>query len=113
MRVAGFVIVAALAACATPQHAAADPFEAAHPELLRGCVEDAGVERAALEACVGALARPCVAEDGGATSSHVLCWSAEHDVWRALISEAEAQMNARESAKDPARLAAANAAWAA
>lgn len=104
------VCLTLLAACATPR-ADADPFEAARPEHLRTCVERAGVSREALAQCVGALARPCVSEDGGATSSEVLCWSAEAHAWRVLDAQAQTRLQQAQTYRDPARLAAANAAW--
>lgn len=104
------VCLTLLATCATPR-ADADPFEAARPELLRTCVDAAGASREALTQCAGALARPCIAEDGGATSSEVLCWSAEAHEWRVLEAHAQTRLAEVQPYRDPARLAAADTAW--
>lgn len=45
--------------------------------------------------------------------SEVLCWSAEYDAWRAIIDGAAPSLAALEPGRDPARFAAANAAWSA
>jgi len=103
----------ALAACASPRPAHADPFTSAQPGLLHACVDAAGAQREALEGCLGALARPCIAQEGPSTMAEVLCWSAESQTWDQIIAAATTRLSAREQYRDPQRLAAANQAWAA
>jgi len=106
-------VVAALAFAAIAQCAPvrADPFESYNPDLIGGCVAAAGTDEAALRACYGAGASPCIAADGSTTNSYILCWSHEAGTWRELIQRAMTERNARYSYRDPQRLAAADAAW--
>jgi uncharacterized protein YecT (DUF1311 family) len=89
----------------------ADPFESPRPDLLRACVAEAGAERSAVMACLGASAHPCVATEGGATMGYMLCWDAEATTWRELIAEASAALTTQMSYRSPEQLAAANEAW--
>jgi uncharacterized protein YecT (DUF1311 family) len=105
------ICVLALAAMAGPAPAHADEFESYREDGLLRCVADAGTDQDALRRCIGAGANPCIATDGSATSSSVLCWSAEADSWRAILQRAVTDLNASHSYRDPQRLAAANTAW--
>lgn len=106
------ILTIVLAACAT-QPASADPFESAQSQLLDACVQSAGASREALQQCVGVVANPCIVTDGSATSSHVLCWSAEADAWRTHLDRAMTRLNETQQYRSPSRLAEANKAWAA
>lgn len=112
MRQLVFALAVAGAACATPP-ASADPFESAQPQLLDGCLQSAGASRDALQQCVGVVANPCIATDGAATSSYVLCWSAESDAWNTHLTQATARLNETQESRSPSRLADANKEWAA
>jgi len=101
----------ALAAIAQGTPARADPFDSYQEGSLLECVVNSGSDQAALHRCVGSAANPCSARDGGATSSYVLCWSHEADSWRALMHGAIGDLNQRNPARDPQRLAATSAAW--
>lgn len=109
MRTAAAAIISLWAAQAA---AWADPFESYDPEPLNACIASAGADGAALEACKGAGARPCVATDGAATSSYVLCWSYEADAWDAVTAARLAERNTQAPERAEA-LNAAQAAWAA
>lgn len=105
-----FAVVVLLAACATPG-ANADPL-AAESQLLRGCVTQAGQDRAALAQCVGLVTRACVEAEGGPNAmSDVLCRSAEADIWQTLVDETTARI-ATADAVDGELLGAANQSWA-
>lgn len=106
---ASFLIVSVLFACASPR-AEADSI-AAQPEVLRACVAAAGTTADTLQQCVGASARPCIVAEHGGVMAEVLCWSAEADTWREIIADATQQLQRLHPYRDPARLAAANAAW--
>jgi len=112
MRRVGLMAALALALVATAQCAPvrADPFDSYNPDLVGGCVAGAGAAEEALRRCIGAGATPCIAADGGATSSHVLCWSHEGDTWRGFMNGAISELNMR-AYRDAQRLATANAAW--
>lgn len=104
------VVVMALAVLAcTPVRA--DEFESFNPAPLDACIAAAANDRAALRACLGAGARPCIEAEGGVTHGYVLCWSSEADAWRARMTGASAYLANYVSYRDPQRLAAANAAW--
>jgi uncharacterized protein YecT (DUF1311 family) len=103
------VLALALASCSTPPAQADDMID--NPEAIATCVAAANGERAALEACRGAIARPCFAQHGPGTMSDVLCWSAEGDAWNREIATAIERLNQHTEGRDPARLAAAQAAW--
>lgn len=103
-------VVALAAACAPTQAARADPLEGADPAALNACFA-AEETREALEQCRGMVTRACVEANGPGTHSDVLCSSAEADAWDALIAQETAELNRTQQYKDPARLAAANAAW--
>lgn len=96
-----------LTACAT---AHADPLQA-NPERLQTCITAAGSDRAALEACRGSVARPCIEAEGPGYHSDVLCWSAESEAWRERITVTTAHLATSASYRDAARLNAANQAW--
>jgi uncharacterized protein YecT (DUF1311 family) len=100
--------IAALAACAPAARADELP---TNEEGLRACVSAAGVERAALERCIGVSANFCDAEMGPAAS--VLCSWAEGDIWRELISETTSRLSQAPGDRDPALLVRANEAWSA
>ena len=102
------ILALVVLACAPVQ---ADPFESYNADFISDCVSGAGADEDALHACLGAGATPCVAADGGATLSHVLCWDHEATTWRELIERATNDMGARHAYRDPQRLAAANTAW--
>jgi uncharacterized protein YecT (DUF1311 family) len=104
------VFALAVAACVAPP-ASADPFESAQPQLLDVCLQSAGASREGLQQCVGVVANPCIATDGAATSSYVLCWSAEADAWNTHLSRATTRLNETQEARSPSRLAEANKAW--
>jgi uncharacterized protein YecT (DUF1311 family) len=97
-----------LASCATPA-AQADPLPA-EPELLNACVVSAA-DGSALRQCRGAVARPCIEVEGSNSFSDVLCWSAEADAWRSLIEAAMQRVSAKQTYRDPQRLASAHRAW--
>lgn len=85
----------------------------AHPEALHACIADDAGNQIALDACRGIVANPCIEAEGPATSSTVLCWSAEADAWDAAVIHAATQLSERQSYRDPVRLARANEAWSA
>src|SRR5262245_38237231 len=103
------VAIAALVACASPA-ARADPLPA-NAEGLRACVSGAGAEREALERCMGVSANFCVEEMGPSASA--LCWWAEGDIWRELISETSARLNQTQGFRNPELLSHANETWSA
>jgi hypothetical protein len=107
---AAIVLALVALACAPVR---ADPFESYNPALVGDCVSGAAANESALHACLGVGARPCIEADGGATMSHVLCWAHEATTWNELIERATNDMATRHTYRDPQRLAAANAAWAA
>jgi uncharacterized protein YecT (DUF1311 family) len=106
MRQLLFACALFLTACA-PAHA--DPIQA-NPELLNACIAAAGEDRAALEACRGSVARPCIELEGQGYHSDVLCWSEEISAWRELINVATTRIESND-ADEGARLRPANAAW--
>jgi uncharacterized protein YecT (DUF1311 family) len=113
MRRVGLVAALAFALAATAQCAPvrADPFESYNPNLISDCVATAGTGEAAVRACLGAGATPCIAADGSSTMSYMLCWDHEATTWRELIERAANDMSTRHSYRDPQRLTSANAAW--
>jgi uncharacterized protein YecT (DUF1311 family) len=110
MRRVGLVAALALASAAFAQLAHADEFESYNPDFVQTCAEGAGADQAALHRCIGVGATACIQADGGATMSHVLCWSREAETWRELMNGAISDLNTR-AYRDAERLAAANAAW--
>ena len=113
MRRVGLVAALAFALVATANCAAvrADPFESYNPDFVNDCVAAAGADEAALRACLGAGARPCIEAEGSSTMSDVLCWDREATTWSELIERATNDMATRHTYRDPQRLAAANTAW--
>jgi hypothetical protein len=113
MRRLGIIAGLAFALAATVQCApvSADPFESYNAELVTACVASAGAESAALHQCLGAGATPCIAAEGASTMAYVLCWDHEATTWRELVARASTDLSARQSYRDPERLAAANTAW--
>jgi hypothetical protein len=99
-------IVALAASAPAPQ---ADPLPT-NEEGLRACVSAAGVERAALERCIGVSANFCSEEMG---PSGALCWLVEGEIWRELISETTLRLSQAPGDRDPALLVRANEAWSA
>lgn len=111
MRRLTLVVGLMFALAATARPVSADPFESYNAELVPACVSSAGVEEAALRQCIGAAATPCIAAEGASTMAYMLCWDHEATTWRELVTRASSDLSARQSYRDPARLAAANAAW--
>lgn len=93
-----------------PAVAAADPLDS-RPDELMACVSASAAERDALVQCIGAQAFPCIEREGASTMAEVLCWSAEAETWRTIITEATTALSAQAAYRDPARLATANTAW--
>lgn len=103
------LLALALPSCATPAAQADDLID--NPEAIATCVARANGERAALETCRGAIERPCREQNGPNTMSDVLCASAEADAWDREIAKAIERRTQSPEGHDPARLAAAQAAW--
>lgn len=102
------LLALALASCATPVRAD-DLID--NPEAIATCVVSANGNRAALEACRGAIEQPCREQHGPNTMSDVLCRGAENDAWDREIAAAIARRTQNPGGHDPARLAAAQTAW--
>ncbi|MFZ2029014.1 MAG: lysozyme inhibitor LprI family protein [Vitreimonas sp.] len=87
MRLCGWVFLVAVCAAFLPQSASADVDSTYDPALLTNCVASAGQTRAALEACKGAGARPCIEADSSIMGL-VLCWDREATAWQQMADRA-------------------------
>jgi len=78
-------------------NAQSDPVEGHSEGSLATCLDEANGDRAAVRACVGAAAWPCIDEGQGATMMRSLCWSGEATWWQGRTEEVAAQLAVRDS----------------
>jgi uncharacterized protein YecT (DUF1311 family) len=103
------VLALALVSCSTPPAQADDMID--NPEAIATCVAAANGDHSRLEECRGVIANRCLEQHGPGTMSDVLCWSAEGDAWDREIAAEIGRRAQNPDGHDPARLAAAQAAW--
>lgn len=86
--------VFAILVLAAPAHADPDESEAFIANVA-ACIAAAADDEAAVSACRGAAANPCLDAAGGITHYMVMCFSAEADAWGAVMEAAAARLAAR------------------
>lgn len=100
--------VVLLCAPVAPAWADVDTIETAP---LAACVSAAASDAAALRACPGVIAQPCLDSDGGYTShGMMMCYSAEAEAWERVINAVLERLTATEPDLAPS-LAASQDAW--
>lgn len=97
------VLMAALAfaAMASTAHADPDESEAFIPHVA-ACVAAAADDEAALSACRGAAANPCLEAAGGITHAMVMCFSAEARGWGEVLDASAARLRSARPETAPA-----------
>jgi len=104
------VVLSVVLLCAPVAPASAD-VDAIEAAPIVACVSAADGDAAALRACRGAIAQPCLDSDSGYTTyGMVMCFSAEAEAWESVINDALERLAAAGPDLAPS-LAASQEAW--